>query len=69
MTVLETQLNELLEHSISVHGYWLKNHADLIGDTLRSGIVSYGLSNMKQRIDDWQSPYMKNIYNIIDSNK
>lgn len=69
MTTLEIQLEDLLEHSISTHGYWLKNNIEIIKNDLNGGIVKYGLNNMKQRISDWQSPYVQALYDKIKANR
>lgn len=65
MSALEHQLNQLLESTISQHGYWLKNHREIIEEDLKSGIVSFGLKKMIERLDDYQSPYVKNLYKKI----
>lgn len=69
MIVLRQQLEELLEFSISQHGFWLINHREIIEEDLKSGIVSYGLKGMQQRLTDYQSPYVKHLYKKIREGK
>lgn len=66
MTVLEDQLGQLLDHSISRHGYWLKNNIETIKSDLESGIVSYGLKGMIARLDDFEGAYTQRLYDKIE---
>lgn len=66
MRVLKLQLNELLNSTIGQHGFWLKNHREVIEEDLKSGIVSFGLRKMVKRLDDWQSDYVKSLYKKIE---
>lgn len=69
MKVLELQLNDLLESSTGQHGYWLVNHREVIEEDLKSGIVTFGLGKMAEKLDDYKSPYVRNLYKKIEASK
>lgn len=50
--VLEYQLEDLLNASISGHGFWLVNHREIIEEDLKSGIVRFGVRRMLEKLDD-----------------
>lgn len=67
MNTLDYQFKELLDSSESQHGFWLKNHREAIEEMLKSGIATFGLRKMIEKLDDWQSPYVTSLYKKIKS--
>lgn len=69
MSVLEQQFDELLDSTISQHGYWLINHSEVIESNLKSGIVTHGLKKMIVLLNDINSQGVKHLYKMIEQSK
>ena len=68
-TPITPTMQQLLDKTSSVHGFWLINHFEIIADDLYD-ILDKNLLNIAILIvNDYQSDYMKNLYRKIEASK
>ena len=54
-----TKLDQLLEISISQHGYWLKNHREVIEEDLKQLLNRFGLITTASILNELDNPIVK----------
>lgn len=64
-----TQLDRLLDLSISQHGYWLVNHRSIIMGDLMDLLNKQGVQQAILTLDDIDGPFVKNLYKKIEGAK
>lgn len=64
-----TELERLLDTTVSQHGYWLINHSSIIESDLLEALKKFGYTMTVELLDAWQSPYVQALYKKIETAK
>lgn len=64
-----TQLDQLLNSSLSQHGYWLINHKSVILGDMMELLEKQGLQQAILTVNDLKSNFGKAVYKKIDEHR
>ncbi len=65
----KTKLDQLLNISISQHGYWLVNHREVIEDDLKDLLNRFGLITTASILNEIDNPIVIKLYKKIEENR
>jgi hypothetical protein len=63
------ELERLLDHSKSHHGYWLVNHQTIIASDLLEALKKFGYLMTTELLDKNDSPFVTKLYKKIEEAK
>lgn len=62
---IDMRVQTLLERTVSTHGFWLINHADIVSNELLAGLERRGMAEMVGERKDWRGDYTSGLYRKI----